>query len=264
MAKPQKNNRGGKKTAAQAMGRIKISRSQAVTLVSIGLAVLFFILWITAITAAPAQTKKAGDISDEKYTPLQGMTIIVDPGHGGDDSGMIGVSGRYEKEVNLEISRKLRNLLEQRGAYVIMTRQTDDWLGASKEEDFQNREKIIAEANADMFLCIHCNSFDDQKAAGPQVFYVAEGSAGKPLATMIQDAMNKALTPVEPRSAQAAAYRLLKTGSQPSCTIECGFMSNPQEETLLQRSEYQQRVVEAIVAGVIEYVDEVGKPAATS
>ncbi len=259
MINPKNKKRGGKKTAAQAMGSLKLSRSQAVTLVSIGLAVLFFILWITSVTAAPASTEKAGDISDAKYTPLQGMTIIVDAGHGGEDSGMIGVSGRYEKEVNMEISRKLRNLLEQRGAYVIMTRQTDDWLGASKEEDFQNREKIIAEANADMFLCIHCNSFEDQNAAGPQVFYVSEGSAGKPLATMIQAAMNKALTPVEPRSAQAAAYRLLKTGSQPSCTIECGFMSNPQEEALLQRPEYQQRVAEAIVTGVIKYFDEVGK-----
>ncbi len=261
MNKPKRKKHGGRGVAAQALSGLKISRSQAVTLVSMGLAVLFFILWITSVLAVPTQTKKAGDISDTKYTPLQGMTIIVDPGHGGEDSGMIGVSSRYEKEVNLEISRKLRNLLEQRGAYVIMTRQTDDWLGASKEEDFQNREKIIAEAKADMFLCIHCNSFDDQKASGPQVFYVAEGSAGKPLATMIQAAMNEALTPVEPRSAQAAAYRLLKTGSQPSCTIECGFMSNPQEEALLQRSEYQQRVAEAIVAGVIKYMDEVGKTA---
>lgn len=253
MAKTKKKRTA--KTGGE-MPVIHLNKLQLTAVVSIVLAVIFCILWVSALQKAPVAPNEVGDISDVTYTPLAGKTIVVDAGHGGGDPGMIGISGRPEKEVNLEISRKLRNLLEQRGADVLMTRQTDNWLGNSKEEDFVAREKIIAEANADLFLCIHCNAFEEQTAAGPQVFYVAEGSSGKQLAEQLQAAMNEMLEPAEPRAAIAAAYRLLKTGSQPSCTVECGFMSNPAEEALLQTPEYQQKIAEAIAKGVIRYVEE--------
>ncbi|MGI6152201.1 MAG: N-acetylmuramoyl-L-alanine amidase [Christensenellaceae bacterium] len=199
------------------------------------------------------QTAQVGEqaLSDIR---LEGLTIIVDAGHGGDDIGCIGrFSGRYEKEINLEIAQKLEALLAENGAEVIMTRQDDDAIAPTKEEDMAERERIILESSADMFISVHQNEFDDEAASGPQVFFVEQGSVGKRLAVAIQEMMNQSLGPETPRMALPVAYQLLKPGSQPSCTVECGFMSNEREERLLQEEEYQQQIAAAITDGVKLY-----------
>ena len=192
---------------------------------------------------------------------ISGKTVIVDAGHGGDDVGCIGAtSGRYEKEVNLEIAKRLQALLSQNGAVVIMTRTDDDMIAEDKEADMQERERIIRESGADLFISIHQNEFENETAAGPQVFYVEQGSEGKKLATAIQQTMNIELDIPEDtaRMALPVAYRLLKVGAQPSCTVECGFFSNPEEEALLQTAAYQNRVAQAILDGVRLYVKQYG------
>lgn len=192
---------------------------------------------------------------------ISGKTVIVDAGHGGDDVGCIGAkSGRYEKEVNLEIAKRLQALLSQNGAFVIMTRTDDDMIAEDKEADMQERERIIRESGADLFISIHQNEFENETAAGPQVFYVEQGSEGKKLATAIQQTMNIELDIPEDtaRMALPVAYRLLKVGAQPSCTVECGFFSNPEEEALLQTAAYQNRVAQAILDGVRLYVRQYG------
>lgn len=196
---------------------------------------------------------------DVSGVSITGKKIIIDPGHGGDvPGGTTGVSGKLEKDVNLEISLKLKNLLENEGATVIMTRDTDTALGDTWEADMQARENIILENNADMFLSIHQNEFENEVATGPQVFFVQQGSVGKRLAVCIQDMLNYELDIENPRIALEAAYRVLKPGSQPSCTIECGFMSNPEEDLKLQDPTYQNKIVQAITDGIKLYVKQFG------
>jgi N-acetylmuramoyl-L-alanine amidase len=214
---------------------------------------------------APAQTeaKPTPDARDFDVSgvSIEGKRIVIDPGHGGNVAGgTTGVSGRPEKEVNLEISLKLRDILEDGGATVIMTRETDASLSPTDnwEEDMRAREAIIAQSGADMFISIHQNEFEDPAASGPQAFFTEQGAIGKRLAVCIQDMMNYALEIEKPRMALEAPYRLLKTGEQPSCTVECGFMSNPEEDLLLQDDAYQNRVAQSIADGIRLYVKTYG------
>ena len=198
-------------------------------------------------------------LPDLSGVSIEGLKIIVDAGHGDTDVGTIGVStGRYEKEVNLEISLKLREALEKEGAAVVMTRETDEPIAAAeetdiakrKEADMQLREKIITDANADMYSGVHQNSFEEESACGPQIFYHTDSNMGALLAKCIQTVMNEQLDPKEPRKPNCGRYRLLKPGKQPSVTVECGFFTNPEEEKKLQDPSYQDQVVAGIVDGI--------------
>lgn len=184
---------------------------------------------------------------------LQGKKIIVDAGHGGPDCGCTGVSGRLEKEVNLEIAQCLQKRLEEEGVTVIMTRETDDAIAPTKEEDMAKRAKIIETSRADAFISIHQNEFQDSTVAGPQVFYAYQGTPGKKLACAVQDMLNEVLQPEVPRMALDVPYDLLQPGGQPSCTVECGFFSNPEEEALLQTAEYQDKLADCITDGIKLY-----------
>lgn len=181
--------------------------------------------------------------------------VIVDAGHGGDDFGAMGIStGRKEKEVNLEIACAVRDLLETAGIRVVMTRETDDMIAPTKEEDMKKRESIIRNSGADLFVSIHQNFYDQGKEPrGPQVFYREEGAPGQELAQYIQQEMNKQLDVKRPRDIAAGDYQLLRPGNQPSVIVECGFFSNPEEEKLLQEKEYQKKVAKAIVDGILLY-----------
>lgn len=200
---------------------------------------------------------------------IAGITVLIDAGHGDTDVGTIGAfTGRYEKDVNLEIALKLRGALEERGVTVLMTRADDAPLGPPeeadislrKENDMLKREEIIEGAGADIFISIHQNSFEDETVAGPQIFYLKNADTGevdedgKTLAEAIQAAMNEELGVAKPRQAISSNLRLLKKGNHPACLVECGFFSNEEEERLLQTEEYQQRLVEAIVKGIEAYV----------
>lgn len=218
--------------------------------------VLVFTLAVPAVVERQAEfywTEKQGS-----NVSLAGLKVVIDAGHGGSDNGTVGVStGRVEKEVNLEIARRLQAMLEQEGMTVVMTRQTDDAIAPTKDEDMQRRQDIIIEEQPDMFLSIHQNFFEgSEEAYGPQVFYYAEGTEGKKLALALQDAMNEWLEIADPRIALAAKYTVLGPGTQPSCTVECGFFSNPEEEKKLQNAQYQDRVAAAITEGLKRYVAE--------
>lgn len=187
---------------------------------------------------------------------IAGKRIIVDAGHGGTDHGCTGVDGRLEKEVNLEIAFKLKDALEAEGAEVIMTRITDDAIAPTKEEDMAERIRIIETSNADAFVSIHQNEYEGDNAesmSGPQVFYAYQGTLGKKLAVAVQDMLNGTLDVANPRMALDVPYDVLKPGTQASCTVECGFFSNPEEEALLQTSDYQDRLAKIITDGIKLY-----------
>ena len=202
---------------------------------------------------APREPTEA-ELMDVSGISLSGKKIIIDAGHGGFDAGCTGVDGRLEKEVNLEIAQRLQAKLQAEGVETIMTRTTDDALAPSKEEDMNLRKQIITDSNADAFVSIHQNMFEeDPSKTGPQVFYAYHGTAGKDLALAVQAMLNYSLEIAEPRMALDVPYDVLIPGSQPSCTVECGFFSNAEEEAKLQTEEYQNELVEAIVNGIKLY-----------
>lgn len=256
-----RSSRHAKKKQKPAMNPKKLLRLVIIVAACVAAVLIFMFAIYPQITGLPVEEEKketqeaAEELEDISGVTLDGLKIIVDAGHGGDDIGCIGVNtGRYEKEVNLEIAKKLEALLTANGAHVVMTRETDNAIAPTKEEDMQARENIILTEQADMFISIHQNEFTNEEASGPQLFFVEQGSVGKRLAVAIQEMMNNRLGIEEGRMALPQAYRLLKPGAQPSCIVECGFFSNPEEEKLLQDDAYQQKLADAITDGVKLYV----------
>ena len=191
--------------------------------------------------------------------PLTGLVIAVDAGHGGYDGGAVGrVSGTPEKGLNLDVALRLERLLTAQGAQVVMTRTGDYALCdedppiRKKLQDMQRRAQIIAEGNADMVLSIHMNEYAGRSQSGPQVFYRENCPAGRLLAGAVQAAMTEGLAPRREREALGGDYYILTLGI-PSVLVECGFLSNREEEALLLTESYRQRVVQAIAQGVVAW-----------
>lgn len=196
--------------------------------------------------------------------PGYGKRIIVDAGHGEPDGGAISPGGVLEKDLNLAIAGFLQGYLEQSGISVIMTRTDDSGIFDSgsktirqkKRSDLANREKIIEESGADLFVSIHMNQFQDAKYSGPQVFYSVNHPSSKALAESVQKEMNAILEPERERVIKPAGKEiyLLKSAKLPAILAECGFLSNPREEKLLTDESYQKRTAWAIYCGIIKYL----------
>ena len=188
--------------------------------------------------------------------------IVVDAGHGGDDPGKIGINGVLEKDINLAIAHKLRDLLESQGYEVIMTRTTGEGLyqpGTKnmKVEDMQKRCEIITKAMPLFTVSIHQNSYPEEYVKGAQVFYYGQSKEGEELAKKIQSSLVAHLDPENHRVEKAnESYYLLKKTPTPTVIVECGFLSNSEEADLLNTNEYQDKVAWAIMMGIIEYLNE--------
>ena len=184
--------------------------------------------------------------------------ILIDPGHGEDDPGMIGADGLEEKGINLAISLLLKSELETRGYSVVMTRETDKGLydasaNNKKAQDMQRRIAMIGEKSPVLSVSIHQNSYPDPAIKGAQVFYYTSSVEGKQLAKRLQERLVKGLDPQNHRQAKANdSYYLLKKTACPIVIVECGFLSNPQEEALLTDSVYQERVAWNIFMGIMQ------------
>lgn len=193
--------------------------------------------------------------------PSTGKVIVIDPGHGGFDPGKLGKSGKDEKHINLAISLYLREYLEQSGSIVIMTREEDVDLyrddGSNrkmKSIDLSNRKNIVMENKPDAFLSIHANSYPESKYYGAQTFYPKSNEEGKKLAHIIQEELIRVLdngnnrVPIENDSVY-----VIKGLDIPTTLIECGFLSNPEEERNLNDQKYQQKIAWAIYVGLQKY-----------
>ena len=187
--------------------------------------------------------------------------ICVDSGHGGNDPGKIGVAGTKEKEVNLAIALKLKKSLEKQNIRVVMTRTDDRNLAdanASNEKmsDMKNRVKKMDSEQPDMVVSIHQNSYIDSSAKGAQVFYYSESEEGKKLAEILQKNLIEIADQENNRVAKAnTSYYILKNTSAPTVIVECGFLSNPEEESRLISAAYQEKLVEALQKGICEYLN---------
>lgn len=194
----------------------------------------------------------------------ESRVIVVDPGHGGIDPGMVGVGRLEEKGINLQIAGKLRQNLEKRGFTVVMTREGDrglydDSVPNKKAQDMQKRIALIQESSPVLSVSIHQNSYQDPSVCGPQVFYYADSGEGERLAGILQEKLNTMLKVKRPREPKGnTSYYLLKRSPGILNIIECGFLTNPTEASLLQTEAYQQKVAAAIAEGIAEYLGETG------
>ena len=202
-----------------------------------------------------------------KLMPITNKTIIVDAGHGGIDPGaMTDDESIKEKDVNLKITMKLKELLEASGAMVILTRNDDTSLYKEEEgktirqkynENLKNRKKIIKESSADMFVSIHLNKFEQSKYYGAQTFYPYGKDEDKLLATYIQAELKRVVDNTNNREIKPRNdLYLLKENEIPSTLIECGFLSNDKEAKLLNDEKYQNEIAWAIYVGIQRYFSE--------
>ncbi len=182
-------------------------------------------------------------------------TIVIDPGHGGFDPGKVGVNGTLEKDVNLAVSRKLYDRLTESGYTVYMTRTTDKALcegdeSSKKLTDMKNRVAFIEEAGPELVISIHQNSFLTE-TRGAQVFYHADSQKGRQLASILQGTLREFLQDGNRRVEKANdSYYMLRKVRCPLVIVECGFLSNPAEEVLLNEEKYQKKVAESIAEGI--------------
>lgn len=210
-------------------------------------------------------------ISDQKESvptvslPVSGKTIVIDAGHGKPDEGAESSRGTTEAETNLKIALKLQNLLEQSGSSVILTRSDENaiydldakTLRQKKISDIHNRVKIGNESSADIFVSIHLNKIPQQQYDGWQTFYNAKNADGQKLAVSIQKSLNDAIQKENNRVAKSIEnIYIVKHVEIPTTIVECGFLSNPDEEKLLLDDEYQNRLAWGIYNGIIDYFYE--------
>ncbi|MBC5640672.1 MULTISPECIES: N-acetylmuramoyl-L-alanine amidase CwlD [Clostridia] len=197
-----------------------------------------------------------------KAEELNEKIILIDPGHGGIDGGAISKNGTVEKDINLDIALKLRESLEDKGYKVFMTRECDKGLyekGKSikekKREDLKKRASLKVETNCDIFISIHENMFPQAKCFGAQVWYASNTDSEK-LANIVQDSIKVVVNDGNKRVAKPAgeAYLILRDKYEgASILVECGFLSNSDEESRLKTDEHQQLLVDGIVKGIDEY-----------
>lgn len=190
--------------------------------------------------------------------------IIIDAGHGGIDGGAVGATGTVEKNINLSISQKLKGYLEEQGYTCIMVRETDEGLYSQygtirnkKNEDLKRRKDLIKDSGCDIFISIHLNKFPESKYYGAQVFYLKGDIESHKLAKAIQDELksvvNRENTRIEKPSND---YYLFKGNTIPSVIVECGFLSNFEEERLLKDENYQNKIAYAIYVGLTKYLKQ--------
>ena len=186
--------------------------------------------------------------------------VVIDAGHGGADPGKVGVNDALEKEINLSIAMRLKNLLEQNDITVVMTREEDKDLASEnatsrKNEDLRARVQLIANTQPIVVVSIHQNSYPEEDVDGAQVFYYANSEEGKLLGTFIQEQLKAEINDGNHRVAKANKdYYILKRSSSPAVIVECGFLSNYKEAELLATKEYQEKLAFAIHLGILQYI----------
>lgn len=222
--------------------------------------VIGFVIVGLVLLAAVIETGRSVYTWSQQAAKLPRYTIVIDPGHGGNDPGKIGINDVPEKDVNLAISLELKEILEQNDCRVVMTRQKDEALYQAgdtnkKVADLRARCQMINDSGADAVISIHQNSFTAESSRGAQVFYRASSQEGKKLADILQTQLVSGLDPDNRRVAKANSdYFMLKNTTATMVIVECGFLSNSKEAELLTQASYQRRVAWAVALGVLQYV----------
>lgn len=194
------------------------------------------------------------------------LQVIIDAGHGGMDGGAVGVDGIIEKDINLSIALKLRDMMELNGIDVIMTRETDrsihdDGITSTREQkvsDIHNRFALTEDNPNAIFISIHQNKFEKSSSSGAQVFYSVNNPESANLAQSMQLTIKEAIQQENERETKPAGSNLyiLHNAKSTAIMVECGFLSNASDAALLTNDEYQSMMAYSIFAGLVRYTVE--------
>jgi N-acetylmuramoyl-L-alanine amidase len=223
------------------------------------------LLWLGALLFVVTMFTYNMPTEDESWSawslPLSGKMIVLDAGHGGPDGGAQSKNGLIEKDVTLPITLYLRDFLQEAGALVIMTRETDIDLADSgtkglskrKTEDLLQRAKMIKEKQADLMVSIHLNAIPSSRWSGAQTFYSPALRQSEQLAHLIQDEIKRVINNTNRTAQKTDDIFILRTSEVPAALVEVGFLSNEQEAKLMATTEYQKKMANAIYQGILRY-----------
>lgn len=192
-------------------------------------------------------------------SPKPEYSIVIDAGHGGRDGGAVGVSGITESELNLMYAKQLASLCEDFGIGVVMTRSDmnglyDESATNKKRSEMERRKNIINTSGADLMISIHMNSFPLPSSNGAYVFYANGSEEGLALAKSIQTSLRQSFDNARD-FVSVGDYFVLNYSNIPSVLVECGFLSNPEEEKNLQNDEYCEKFCYSLLVGILSYFD---------
>lgn len=226
----------------------------------------FVLLWglgvVLLISLFRYPIQQSADSWDSWSLPLAGKKIVLDPGHGGVDGGAVGEDETLEKDIALEVSEKIQDYLQQAGAIVYLTRETDkdlageDTRGLSqrKVEDIKNRVAFTQEKDPDLFITIHLNALPSSQWSGAQTFYHPTLTESKSLAEHIQAEIKLNLANTNREALAINGVYVLKHANRPAALVEIGFLSNPEERELLKTEDYQEQMAACIYQGILNYL----------
>lgn len=217
------------------------------------LEIFMAVLLIAAVYVTMHRALPQASVKDVK------RVVVLDAGHGGSDSGKISVTGALEKDLNLLIVQKLKEMLTAADYEVILTREDEKGLYSESDRnhkiaDMKKRCEIINGSAADIVVSVHLNSFTDPKVNGAQVFYYKHSAQGKILAGCIQESFRNVLNSDNKRveNYNDSYYMLLNT-TPPTVIAECGFLSNAEEAALIDTEEYREKIASALFEGIENY-----------
>lgn len=216
--------------------------------------VIAFLLVISMVFI-PAKVLSAKTVFSEERN---NFTVVIDAGHGGIDGGASGSTGVEESEINLDIAKKLKDVLIKHGFNVVLTRADMGGLyglptKGFKLRDLKSRVEIAEKANADILISIHLNKYADSSRRGAQVFFEQGDERSKELADDIQSRLNLADKADRSWVALKGDYYILNETTMPAVICECGFLSNAEDEALLLTDEHRTALADAIFMGVVDY-----------
>ncbi len=209
-------------------------------------------------------------VSDEAVPASGGapdVTVIIDPGHGGEDGGAQD-NGLLEKDINLSVSLYLRDMLGAAGYNVVMTRDEDisvydagaKTVREKKVSDMKNRAELVNGSERNILISIHQNKFEQSKYSGTQIFYSGNNEKSERLAESVRRSVTGLLQPDNKRELKkdSGSIYLLKNARVPAVIVECGFLSNPQEAQKLGTEKYQKEMAFAVMCGFMQYAQTEG------
>lgn len=188
------------------------------------------------------------------------LTVVIDAGHGGVDGGVVGIeSGTKESDINLDLSRRLSRCFSDAGFSVVMTRETEAGLYGTatagyKKRDMLKRSQIINKSNPALVISVHQNFFSVRSRRGAQVFFRESNDRSVTLACLIQASLNEMPECVRKSEPLKGDYYILNCNDFPSVIVECGFLSNAEDEALLLNNDYRDKIAAAIADGALRYL----------
>ena len=215
-----------------------------------------WVLWRDYAPAAPSFAAQGGDAP---------VTVVVDPGHGGVDGGASAADGTLERDLNLEIGRRVADLLQFAGMPAVLTRTTEeaihtegDTIRERKVSDTRNRAALVNGTENALLLSIHQNSLPSSPATHGAFVFWNEAKGAEDLAKTLQAVLNESVNPGSEKEARlvSGSLYLMNHVTAPGLLVECGFLSNAEEAARLQTPDYQKRLAAAVAAGVLQGLQE--------